>query len=156
LSVLESQALERIATRCASAFDPLCAERRGTAQRISRAELPTCVAYFDVHVRQPIAIELGVAIVRDLPDPGPTGTFPAALLANVPIEVRAEIAAGTIELADLLNLTPGDIVVLETQVGAAATLKVADRSFASGSGGVHAGRYCFEVHAVEHSMGSRS
>jgi flagellar motor switch/type III secretory pathway protein FliN len=156
LSALELQAVERIAARCASAFDPLCAERRGTSQRVSAPALPTCVAYFDVRLQTPIAIEIGVGIVRELPDPGPAGRFPASHLACVPVDVRAEFASGTIDIATLLGLERGDIINLETQVGAAAALKIGDRYFASGSGGVSGGRYSFEVHTVAPVMGARS
>jgi flagellar motor switch protein FliM len=107
-------------------------------------------------VQSPMALDVGVGIVRELPDPGPAGVIPARLLDHVPLEVRAEFASGTIALAELLGLAPGDIVVLETQVGTAASLKVGDCSFASGSGGVSGGRYSFEVRDVVHTMGARS
>lgn len=156
LSALELQAVERIAARCAPAFDPLCAERRGTPQRLGPDAVPSCVAYFDVRLRLPIALEIGIGIVRDLPDPGPAGSFPAALLAHVPVEVRAEIASGTIDVATLVALAPGDVVRLHTQVGAPASLNIGGRSLASGAAGVSGGRYCLEVHTVQQSMGARS
>jgi len=156
LSTLELAAVERIAARCASAFDSLCAQRHGSAQRVGRADLPACVAFFDVRISAPISIELGIGIVRDLPDPAPIGRLPPAALARVPVTVRAEFASGTIDVATLLALAPGDIIALETQVGAAGSLKIADRSFASGSGGVQAGRYSFEVRTLAQSVEARS
>jgi flagellar motor switch/type III secretory pathway protein FliN len=156
LSALELQAVERIAARCAAAFDPLCAERRGTSQRVDAGAVPACVAYFDVRVQVPVALEIGIGIVRELPDPGPTGTFSAAHLAHVPVELRAEFATGTIDVAALLRLAPGDVVRLESQVDGAARLKIGDRPFASGTAGVTGGRYSCQVRYVQQSMGARS
>ncbi len=155
LSVLEVHAVERIAARCASAFDALCAERRGATQRVEPAALPLCVAYFDIHIQAPIAIDIGIGIVRDLPEPGPAGRFAPSLFAHVPLEVRATFASGTIDVATLLGLTAGDVLLLDTQVGASATLKIADRRLAEGTCGVSGGRYCFEVQTVA-TMEARS
>jgi flagellar motor switch/type III secretory pathway protein FliN len=155
LSALELQAVERIAARCAAAFDPLCAERRGGSQRVAAAVLPACVAYFDVRVAAPVSFEFGVGIVRELPDPGPANAFPPGLLANVPVDVSVEFGAGTIDIATLLRLEPGDVVPLDTKVGAAASLKVGHRRFATGSGGVRTGRYCFEVQSAAYATGAR-
>jgi flagellar motor switch/type III secretory pathway protein FliN len=156
LSTLELHAVERIAARCAAAFDPLCAERRGASQRVDVRAVPACVAYFDVRVQLPVALEIGIGIVRELPDPGPTGAFSAAHLAHVPVEVRAEFARGTIDFATLLRLAPGDVVRLESQVDAATSLKIGGRAFASGTAGVAGGRYSCEVRFVQQSMGARS
>jgi flagellar motor switch/type III secretory pathway protein FliN len=156
LSTLEVRAVERIAARCAAAFDPLCAERRGPSQPLQAGATPACVAYFDVRVHVPIPIEVGIGIVRELPDPGPAGTFPAHLLSHVPIEVRAEFASGTIDVATLLHLAPGDVIRLETKVGAPTALKIANRSFASGTAGASAGRYSIELQTVAQVMGARS
>jgi hypothetical protein len=148
LSTLELHAIERIAARCSSAFDPLYAERSGASHPVGAGTVPLCVAYFDVRIHAPIAIEIGIGIARELPDTGPAGRFPPALLAQVPVEVCAEFATGTMDIATLLGLEPGDVVALETQVGAPATLKIAGRRLASGVGGVRAGRYSFEVQTV--------
>jgi len=155
LSALEVHALERIAVRCAAAFDPLYAERRGVSQRIAPGALPACVAFFDLHVSAPAPIEMGIGIVRDLPDCGPAGAFAPALLSGVPLQVHAEFASGTIDARALLSLAPGDVVRLDTQVGAPACLKIADTYIASGTGGIAGGRYCFEIRALN-ATGGRS
>jgi flagellar motor switch/type III secretory pathway protein FliN len=156
LSALEREAVDRIAARCATAFDPLCIERRGPPQRLAAAAVPPCVAYFDVRVRAPITIDLGIGIVRDLPDPGPAGALPPHLLGPVAVDLRVEFAQGTTDLATLLRLAPGDVLPLDTQVGAPGTLKIYGRSIARGVCGASGGRYSFEVHAVQRSMGGRS
>lgn len=91
LSALELHAVERIAARCAAAFDPLCAERRGATQRVWAASIPACVAYFDVRLTLPVALEFGIGIVRELPDPGPAGAFPGRAA-----ESRSDRRAGAI------------------------------------------------------------
>ena len=156
LSALELHAVERIAARCAAAFDPLCAERRGPSQRVDTGAVPACVAYFDVRVQMPILLEFGIGIVRELPDPGPTGSFSAGHLAHVPVELRAELASGTIDVATLLRLMPGDVIRLESQVDAEMTLKIGGRLIACGTAGVAGGRYSCEVRSVQQSMGARS
>jgi flagellar motor switch/type III secretory pathway protein FliN len=144
-SALETLALERLAARCSPAWDPLCAERRDVSQALDRGSLPTCVTYFDVRLRAPLAASLGVGIVRDLPDPGPGQTLPPRLLARVSLDVRAELGRGTLDAATLAALEPGDIIPLRTKVGAAATLKTTDTSLAVGVCGIVGARQAFRV-----------
>jgi hypothetical protein len=139
-SVLEAHALERIAARCAAAFDPLCSERRGASQPVAARDVPVCVAYFDVRVHAPIELTLGIGIVRDLPDPGPAGSLPAGVLDAVALELRAVFAEGTIDTAAFVRIRPGDIVKLNTKVGAPAFLNVAGHRVATGAAGVIASR----------------
>jgi flagellar motor switch/type III secretory pathway protein FliN len=155
LSALELHALERIVGRCSAAFDPLYAERRGTPQLVAPGALPPCVGFFDVRVRAPVAFELGIGIVRDLPDPGPSGALPPAALGRVPIGLRVEFARGTIAARTLLDLAVGDVIPLQTQVGARAGLKIADRFIATGTAGMAANRYSFEIDTM-HAMGAQS
>lgn len=139
-SVLELQAIERIAARCAPALGSLCAQRVPEAQRIAAGAAPPCVAYFDLRVRLPIELTLGVGIVRPVPDAAPSGTLPAAALAEVALEVRAVFAEGMIDAADFVTMRPGDVVKLDTKVGALAFLNVGPRRLATGVPGAHASR----------------
>lgn len=145
-SALEVQAVERIAARCAAAFDPLCAERRGASLAVPPRDLPECVAYFDVRVHTPIGLTLGIGLVRDLPDPGPSGALAPAVLASARVDVRAELATGTIAAHRLLALRVGDVVRMETKVGSPASLKVGPERIARGACGVLAGHHAFQVH----------
>ncbi|GAC1543075.1 MAG: hypothetical protein NVS2B17_22380 [Candidatus Velthaea sp.] len=145
-SALELHAIERIAARCAGAFDPLCAERQGPSRPVHARELPTCVAFCDVRVHVPISITLGIGIVRDLPDPGPSGTLAPAALAGVGVDVWAEVATGTIEARRLLALRVGDVVRMDTKVGSGASLNVGPQRIARGVCGVLASHHAFQVH----------
>jgi flagellar motor switch/type III secretory pathway protein FliN len=153
-TALELHALERIAGRCAAAFDPLCAERRAGSRAVGAHDVPPCVAYFDVRVHAPIAVTMGIGIVRDLPDPGPSGALPASALDAVAVEARAVFAEGRIDAAAFVALRPGDVVELETKVGAPASLNLGGRRLATGVPGVVASRTAFLVHDV--AMGAYS
>lgn len=147
-SALEVHAIERIAARCAAAFDPLCAESRGAPRPVPAQDVPICVAYFDLRVHAPIPLTMGVGIVRELPDPGPSGALPANALETVDLELRAVFAEGTINAVDFVTMRPGDIVPLDTKVGGVASLNVEGRPFASGVAGMFASRAAFFVRDV--------
>jgi flagellar motor switch/type III secretory pathway protein FliN len=153
-SALELHALERIAERCAAAFDPLCAERRTRSRAVGAHDVPACAAYFDVRVHAPVALTLGIGIVRDLPDPGPSGALSARALEPVTVEARAVFAEGTMDAAAFVALRPGDVVELGTKVGAPACLNLGGRRLATGVPGVVASRTAFLVHDV--AMGAHS
>lgn len=147
-SALELHALERIAARCAAAFDPLCAERRAGSRAVGAHDVPACAAYFDLRVHAPVALTIGIGIVRDLPDPGPCGALPAHALEPVTVEARAVFAEGTIDARAFVRIRPGDVVKLETKVGAPASLNLGGRRLATGVPGVVASRTAFLVHDV--------
>jgi flagellar motor switch/type III secretory pathway protein FliN len=147
-SALEMHALELIAARCARAFDPLCAERFDASRAVRIHDIPPCVAYFDLRVAAPIPLTLGIGIVRDLPEPGPAGALPAAVLDDVTVEARAVFAEGTIDAASFVSLCPGDVVKLDTKIGAAASLRIGDRRVAAGAPGAVRSRTALLVHDV--------
>jgi hypothetical protein len=134
-SALELHALERIAARCAAAFEPLCAERRAPPRAVASHEVPACVAYVDLRVAAPLPLVLGLGIVRDLPDPGPSGNVAPESLASVTVQARAVFAEGTIDAAAFVKIRPGTIVKLDTKVGAPASLNIEGRRYASGAPG---------------------
>jgi flagellar motor switch/type III secretory pathway protein FliN len=86
--------------------------------------------------------------VRDLPDPGPTGRVAAAALDDVPLTLRATLAGGTIDAATFVELRPGDVVRLDTQVGYPGSLKLGGQTIASGTCGSRASRAAFQVHEI--------
>ncbi len=135
ISALESHALERIAARCAHAFDALCAERRGPAIAIPARDIPACAAYFDVRVSAPLPITLGIGIVRDLPVPAAGPGIDSLKLREILVEARAEFASGMVSARDLAMLRVGDVVRLDTKVGAPAALKVGPTTIAVGNCG---------------------
>ena len=145
ISALETHALERIAARCAHAFDVLCAERRGPAQPLSFADVPPCACYFDVRVTAPLPITLGIGIVRDLPSPGAGPRLNPRCLDEVGIPVRAQFASGWVAAGQLASLSVGDVVRLNTKVGAPAALKVGETTIATGDCGLADAQAAFLV-----------
>jgi len=146
-SALELHAIERIAARCAPAFDPLCAERRSPSRAVTLGDVPAAAAYFDVRVLAPAALVLGVAIVRALPDPGPSSGLAPEALATVPLRLRAVFAAGRTDAGSFARWKPGDIVPLATPIGAPARLEIGGRAFASGVPGRSGSRAALRVDA---------
>ena len=147
-STLELQAIERIAARCAAAFEPLCAERHAAPRSVAIHDVRPCVAYVDVRVQAPVALTLGIGIVRDLPDPGPTGSLAPSALHQVAVETRVVFAEGTMSTASFLALRPGDVVALTTTCDGPASLNVAGRCLATGVAGVVASHRAFFVHDI--------
>jgi flagellar motor switch/type III secretory pathway protein FliN len=144
-SALETQALERIAQRCGAAWEPLCAERRGPARACPAGEIPAAIAFFDVRVRAPVALTLGIGISRALPEPGPGATLPARLLDRVPLDVRAVLGRGMLDARAVLSLVPGDVVRLDTKVRSPGTLNVGSNTIAVGTCGLVGSRLAFRV-----------
>ena len=144
-SALELHALERIAARCAAACDPLGAEACERTRAVAATDLPRCSAYFDVRVRAPVGLTLGIGIVRDLPDPAPARMLAPDALDSVAVEARAVFAEGTLDAAGFVKISPGAIVKLDTKVGAPASLNLGDMRLAVGVPGVVASRTAFLV-----------
>ncbi|MFN2460699.1 MAG: FliM/FliN family flagellar motor switch protein [Candidatus Velthaea sp.] len=148
-SALELAAIDRIAARCATAFDPLCAERRGGTHRLEAGALPDCVAFFDVRVQAPVALTLGIGIVRDLPDPGPGPAIRPAALAGVPLRLSAVVGTASVSAHRFLALRTGDVVRLDAKVGSLGALNVGDQRIAAGACGVAGARHAFAIHHVD-------
>lgn len=142
-SALELQAVERIAGRCAPALEPLGAHSGEGSRRVRAGDAPACVAYFDLRIRSPIELTLGVGVVQPVPEPRSAERVSAAALDGVRLEVRAVFAEGLIDAADFVSLRPGDLVKLDTKVGALASLNLGSGRLATGVAGVVSSRTAF-------------
>lgn len=147
-SALEHEAVERIVARCANACEVLCVERRGPTRAADPSQLPTCAAFFDVRVSEPIRVTFGVGLLRELPEAPPGVTLAPAALGAVPLVVRAVLGKGEVPAGRLLELRVGDLVRLSTKVADNGELKVGDQRIASGACGVRRGRAAFAVRTV--------
>jgi flagellar motor switch/type III secretory pathway protein FliN len=144
-SALEAGAIERIVARCAVACEALCVERRGPAGAVDAARAPRPAAYFDVRVAAPIALTIGIGIVRDLPQTPPSAMLPPAVLADVAVDVRVILGRGTLAAPSLLGLRIGSVVPLGTKVDGEGELNLAGQRIALGTCGLRNGRPAFEV-----------
>jgi hypothetical protein len=147
-SALESGAIERIVARCATACDALCVERRGPTSLVDAARVPRSVAYFDVRVAAPLALTIGVGIVRELPVAPPAGGLRGEMLGAVGVDVRVVLGRGTLTAPRLLELRVGTLVLLSTKVEGEGELNLAGQRLAFGTCGVRNGRSAFEVGSV--------
>ncbi|MGA2392879.1 MAG: FliM/FliN family flagellar motor C-terminal domain-containing protein [Candidatus Lustribacter sp.] len=147
-STLEAGAIERIIVRCANACEALCVERRGPTSPVDAGRIPRSVAYFDVRVTAPVALTLGIGIVRDLPETPPLTTLGRAALGEVAVEVRAILGRAALPVPRLLELRPGSVVTLGTKVEGEGELNVAGQRIAFGTCGFRHGRTAFEVRSV--------
>jgi hypothetical protein len=144
-SALEAGAIERIVARCAVACDALCVERRGPTSAVDAARVPRSVAYFDVRVAAPVALTIGVGILRELPETPPPTTLTPAALGGLCVDVRVILGYGTLPAPRLLDLRAGSLVPLRTKVDGEGELNLAGQRLALGTCGVRNGRSAFEV-----------
>jgi hypothetical protein len=147
-SALEAGAIERIVGRCANACEALCVERRGPTRAVDAAQLPRAVGYFDVRVSAPVALTLGVGIVRDLPEAPPLATVTPATLGGAGVDVQVVLGRVELPIPRLLELRAGSVVVLSTKVEGEGELNVAGQRIAFGICGLRHGRPAFEVRSI--------
>jgi flagellar motor switch/type III secretory pathway protein FliN len=144
-SALEAGAIERIVSRCAVACEALCVERRGPTSTVDAARVPRSVAYFDVRVTAPVALTIGVGIVRELPETPPPATVTPASLGDLGIDVRVILGRGMLTAPRLLDLRVGSLVPLSTKVDGEGELNLAGQRIALGTPGVRNGHAAFEI-----------
>jgi flagellar motor switch/type III secretory pathway protein FliN len=144
-TALEAGAIERIAARCATACDALCAERRGPTAAMPATRVPRAAAYFDVRISAPVTLTIGVGVVRELIEPAPTRTLSLEALAQVSIDARVILGRATLSAASLLTLQAGAVVHLTTKVAGEGELNLAGQRIAFGTCGVRNRHAAFEV-----------
>jgi hypothetical protein len=147
-SALEELAVERIVARCAAACDVICVERRGPAHTVAASALPPCVAYFDVRVVAPIALTLGVGLVRELPPSLPGPALGGGALAHVALDARVVLGRGSVDAHRIATLRPGDLLTLETKVAGDGELNVGGQRIALGTCGALGARSAFAVRSI--------
>jgi flagellar motor switch/type III secretory pathway protein FliN len=115
---------------------------------VDAARIPRSVAYFDVRVTAPVALTLGVGIVRELPEAPPLTTLGMAALGEVALDVRAVLGRAALPVPRLLELRLGSVVTLGTKVEGEGELNVAGQRIAFGTCGLRQGHTAFEVRSV--------
>jgi flagellar motor switch/type III secretory pathway protein FliN len=146
-SALEAGAIERIVARCAVACDALCVERRGPTSAADAARLPRSVAYFDVRVAAPVALTIGVGILRELPETPPSATLTPATVGALGVDIRVIVGHAVLSAPRLLDLRVGSLVALSTKVDGQGELNLAGQRIALGTCGARNGHSAFEVRA---------
>ena len=136
LSPLECSALGRLVHELALLLDPLCAERQASPSPVDAKQIARCVTYVDMRIGAPVDAVLGIGLTHEPPADQIGPTISADQLLGVECEVRAEIARGSMTAERLAYLAPGEMVRMDTKVGAEAMLKVAGLVIARGRGGI--------------------
>jgi flagellar motor switch/type III secretory pathway protein FliN len=144
LSEIESRVLDRIV----AAVLPLCAQLCGPLGDVSRAPaelaMRECATYLELRTAALPYAAIGFALTRDPPEHVGPSLRPADL-HDVPIEVRVELARGSISLGALGALRSGATVALSTALDDPGVLRIAGRAVAYGTCGIRQGRCAFSV-----------
>jgi flagellar motor switch/type III secretory pathway protein FliN len=129
----------------AGSLAPVCGRDVSPLERI--LDIRGYTTYFELLVERPMAMRIGVALLRD-PVARGASTLPLELLGGVELEVSAEFACGTLSAAAFLDLRPGSIVPMKTRVGEPGLLKIGGAVLACGECGALGDRNAFIVTAV--------
>jgi flagellar motor switch/type III secretory pathway protein FliN len=86
-----------------------------------------------------LALTIGVAVLRALPEAPPALTLAPAVLAGLRAEVRVVLGTGALPAAQLLDLRQGSVVPLRTKVAGEGELNLAGQRIAFGTAGCATG-----------------
>jgi flagellar motor switch/type III secretory pathway protein FliN len=142
LSALEVRVLDRFIAGLVSSLEPVCG---GPSLCAARAMRPSSrFVYCEVRLSAPVDASLG--IVLDEPAPNVGDVLSPAALDDCPIECSVRLGVAAVDIFTISALAVGDVVRLESKVGASATLNLGADVIASGEGGVLGERGAFKVH----------
>ncbi|MGH7659509.1 MAG: FliM/FliN family flagellar motor switch protein [Vulcanimicrobiaceae bacterium] len=143
LSRLESCVLERCMAQLAACLESLCGARRAPAEEA--CSVPT--TYFELRLGVPADATLAIALGAPR-HPAERTFLHAELLETCPIECSVRLGTGNVDIFTVAGLAVGDVVPLETKVGAFATLNLGLETVAAGEGGILGDRTAFKVHEL--------
>jgi flagellar motor switch protein FliM/N len=141
LSPFESRVLERCIAQLSGSLRALC----GGARVCAEARNGSPSVYFELRLGPPADATLGIALGA-LQQVGERTFLHAEVLEECPLECWVRLGAGNVDIFTFAGLTIGDIVPLETKVGAFATLNLGAETIAAGEGGILGDRTAFKVH----------
>ncbi|GAC1653641.1 MAG: hypothetical protein NVS9B12_03760 [Vulcanimicrobiaceae bacterium] len=134
LSPIEKEVVARALAAIAGSLTPVC----GPLEHLKPSganEGNGFLTYFELLIEGTLEARIGVALSRD-PAPVAHNCLRIDDLLEVEVELCAEVAAGEIEAAELLQLASGTELRLNTKVGSPGVLKVENRIVARGECGV--------------------
>lgn len=136
LSELESQVLRRIAQALAVHLAPVCGAR-DALDVVPAERLRGYVTYFDIDTTLPERARIGIALSRD-PVPAHNAAVRPTDLADVPIELRAQLESRPLPAARIAALQPGDVLPL---MGLEARVFAGGTALGVGEVGIVNGQY---------------
>jgi flagellar motor switch/type III secretory pathway protein FliN len=137
LSAVEQTVLVRALSTAAGALAAVCGREISPLERID--DIRGFVSYFELILERPSRLRLGIALSREPAAPA-AATIRLDDLLDVPLEVRAQCAAGAIAADAFLALRAGTELRLQTRVGDLGVLKLGDAVIARGECGALHGR----------------
>lgn len=143
LSSFESRVLERCIAQLAAGLGSLC----GNVRVAIEGENIAPSAYFELRLGPPADATLGIAAGAPR-QPAERAFLHAELLEECPIECWVRLGSGNVDIFTFAGLAVGDVVPLETKVGAFATLNLGAETIAAGEGGIFGDRTAFKVHEL--------
>ena len=141
LSPFESRVLEHCIAQLAGSLHSLCGDARVSAEGVNGS--PS--VYFELRLGPPADATLGIAVGARQQVTERTFLH-ADILEECPIECWVRLGEGNVDIFTFAGLAVGDIVPLETKVGAFATLNLGAETIAAGEGGIVGDRTAFKVH----------
>src|SRR5581483_6851758 len=115
------------------ALRPVCGATE--MNRISRiSALDGYVTYFEMIVETPVASRIGVALSREPSMKRGTPIVPAAL-QSVELTLTVEAAHGSLPASAVAQLRAGDVVMFDSRLGEAASVRLGETIVARGQGG---------------------
>jgi hypothetical protein len=134
-SALEERALARIAEEVAALCAPFTGDVAALRRSSPEQSPPACVTYFELRITAPVDAVIGIGLSKD-PGLAFGALVDRSMLAGVKLDVRAEFAHARIDAFEIARWAIGTTVVLDTKIGAPATLKVGDVIVAVGECGI--------------------
>jgi Type III flagellar switch regulator (C-ring) FliN C-term len=139
LSVVERTVVGRSLQALAGSLAPVCGFRE-TPPLEPILDISGYATYFEVLVEQPVRARIGIALARDPLPPAAGPRIRPADLADVEIELRVELAHGTLDAAALLALGEGTYVPMTSKVGDDGVLLAGTAVIARGECGAQGSR----------------
>lgn len=135
--MLEERAIKRMADELVQLCVPFCGEVRTVRKCALGALPPACVTYFELRIAAPVDAVIGIGLSKD-PGLAFGAVVDRAMLAAIPLQVRAEFAQARLDAREIARWSVGSTVRLDTKIGAPTTLKVGDVVIAVGDCGIRA------------------
>jgi flagellar motor switch/type III secretory pathway protein FliN len=151
VSPIEEATLQRIAAMIAQQLAPVCGPGVLSVARCSQPG--TLVTYFELQCDAPVHARIGIGLRHDPPLPGSSGSA-LADLSDVPLDLRASVAAGVMTAAAIAALRPGDVIPLPPG-SMRASLLAAGRALGFGECGVSGNRFALFITAMSQGSPAR-
>lgn len=141
LSALEARAVDRFGDAVRAGLEPVCGQLRAADDSPPAKRRVYC------GLRLGVPLDVVVGVVFHEHDRAPaTPALAPRVLEDCPIECRVRLGAANVDIFTVARFAVGDLVRLETKVGAYATLNLGPEPIAAGEGGVLGDRTAFKVH----------